>query len=337
MSQNTDSSEKSTDSSEKSQESPTESKLSLVRQLFDETRAMASYSLSLGKDKSEGFINEIAQIAEFDYTSEFKESQLTAVACSNEELEKLIRNHALLAKIVDPATPGSLSLLEKQETRRQSFKWLGRTRLIQVLSALTVLAIISLIILLPQYNFGREDLNPIMEVVILAILSYIGASFLLLYQANEIAVQGRYDPKYGATYFNRILLGIISGILLAEVIPTPQSSGLEGNTQSDLPKILLALVGGFSANVLYRVLVRISETLESLFQGSLNARIEAQVQSKSLEQLNQSIEARKNIASKLVAMSTELPEQQKQEIAELATEIIKGNIIFSDVPTAPKK
>ncbi len=271
---------------------------------------MASYVLSEGLDQSAVSIEEITQLLA---------ESLDDIAQSDEKLTQLATNHAILAEIVKPATPGGLSLLQKQEMNLKNFKWLGRTRLIQVISIFSMVAIFTLIIILSQNNFARGDLRDPVESITLVIVSYLGASFLLLYQANDNAVKGKYDPKYGSTYFIRILLGIIAGVLLAEIIPQ-----FQGDDISDLPKIVLALIGGFSVNVVYRILVRVSESVESLFRGSMKSVIEAQVEANRLQHLSQSIQMRQAIASKLIALSGELPEQQKQQINELADQIITG-------------
>ncbi len=240
---------------------------------------------------------------------------------------QLIASHALLAKRVKPATPGSLSLLQKQEMSAKRFKWLGRTRLIQGLSIASVAAIILLVIILAANNFARMDLSNFAEATTLVLVSYIGASFLLLYQANENAIKGTYDPKYGSTYFIRVLLGMISGVLLAEILPLASNQN-SGEPVSDVPKVVLALVGGFSVNVVYRILVRLSETVESLFQGDMQTLISSQIESNRLEQLSQSIEMRQGIATRLTRLSAQVSDQkQKDDIEDLINQVLKGEPI----------
>ena len=57
----------------------------------------------------------------------------------------------------------------------------------------------------------------------------------------------------------RFIHGLIAGIVLPELIP------VQGDQALSRP--LLALLGGFSASVVYRLLSRLVDTLESLFQG----------------------------------------------------------------------
>lgn len=73
---------------------------------------------------------------------------------------------------------------------------------------------------------------------------------------------GTYDPKYESSYWLRFILGLMAGLLLALLVPV--SSG-EGSTPLDRP--VLALLGGFSAAVLYRILERLVAGVESIVQA----------------------------------------------------------------------
>ncbi len=78
-------------------------------------------------------------------------------------------------------------------------------------------------------------------------------------------------PTFASEYWVKLALGIIAGLLLAELIPVSQvpidlaNGASETTTQSTMQKPLIALVGGFSASILYTILNRLTETLENLF------------------------------------------------------------------------
>jgi uncharacterized membrane protein len=59
----------------------------------------------------------------------------------------------------------------------------------------------------------------------------------------------------------RFILGLIAGVVLPALVPLGQSGG------SSFTKPLLALLGGFSAAVLYRILERLVLALESVVRG----------------------------------------------------------------------
>ena len=83
-----------------------------------------------------------------------------------------------------------------------------------------------------------------------------------LFTAYRYISEGTYDPKYESTYWLRFILGLMAGLLLPALIPIGGQAG-----DSTLTKPLLALLGGFSAAMLYRVLERLVNTVESLVQA----------------------------------------------------------------------
>jgi hypothetical protein len=93
-------------------------------------------------------------------------------------------------------------------------------------------------------------------------LGGLGAAFSALFTAYRYISEGTYDPKYESTYWLRFILGLMAGLLLPALIPIGGQPG-----DSTLTKPLLALLGGFSAAMLYRVLERLVSTAESLVRA----------------------------------------------------------------------
>ena len=56
-----------------------------------------------------------------------------------------------------------------------------------------------------------------------------------------------------------------AGFTLSELIDVHSTPTIPGN--GDLTRPVLAMIGGFSATVVYRILSRLTETVEMLFQG----------------------------------------------------------------------
>ena len=90
----------------------------------------------------------------------------------------------------------------------------------------------------------------------------LGAAFSALFTAYRYIADGTYDPKYESTYWLRFILGLMAGLLLPALIPITGSSDSE-----ELTRPLLALLGGFSAAVLYRILERLVSAVESLVRA----------------------------------------------------------------------
>lgn len=87
----------------------------------------------------------------------------------------------------------------------------------------------------------------------------IGAAFAALFRAYVYIAEGTYDPKYESSYWIRFILGLMAGVLLPALVPL-------GTTSSAVTRPALALVGGFSAALVYRILQRLVDVVGSIFQ-----------------------------------------------------------------------
>jgi len=87
----------------------------------------------------------------------------------------------------------------------------------------------------------------------------MGASFAVLYEANRHTLKAAFDPIYEPVYWTRFALGLIAGLLLAELVPADTSKSI----YHAVTKPTLALLGGFSASVVYRLLVHLRNTVEA--------------------------------------------------------------------------
>lgn len=137
------------------------------------------------------------------------------------------------------------------------------------------------------------------------LLSGIGAAFAALYDARRYLITGTFDPR-AANYTIRLMLGLIAGLLLSQMLSEPHSATLlaEGtgtpaeaeaqraaetaNMITSLSKSLLALVGGFAAQFVYKALKRLVDALESIFDP--NAALQASLQTLQRQAADQQAE-----------------------------------------------
>jgi hypothetical protein len=111
-----------------------------------------------------------------------------------------------------------------------------------------------------QQSFGTLLLRELF----LLCAAALGACLTALYRASKEVARGSYDPEFDHTFLQRILLGMASGLILAEVLPF----GASGDTAlSTLGRPALALLGGFAAGVVHSILSRLVAALETLFSG----------------------------------------------------------------------
>jgi hypothetical protein len=180
----------------------------------------------------------------------------------------LLRAHAELVRLVAPATPRTILLIS--EGRRTRLSMLGPVRLVQHM-LIAVLILLALFIALSMTSYvkrGGGDYENSSGLPLLANELFflaaggLGAAFSALFTAYRYISDGTYDPKYESSYWLRFILGLMAGLLLALLVPV--SSG-EGSTPLSRP--VLALLGGFSAAVLYRILERLVAGVESIVQA----------------------------------------------------------------------
>jgi hypothetical protein len=187
--------------------------------------------------------------------------------------------HARLSRIISPAKPRTILLLDTEARKKGYFKVLGPVPFIRrmVLASVTALLLFLLISLSPDINddpkawdmFNHTGMRLLVKEFFLLCAAALGASFTALFTANRYIVRGTFDPKYESSYWIRFILGVIAGMIMASLIP------IENYMEADFGKPLLAMLGGFSANMLYQVINRLVDTVGSLFKGDTRDAAEA--------------------------------------------------------------
>ena len=224
--------------------------------------------------------------------------------------QQLTLLHNKLAAIVAPASPRTLLLMREEAQHGGIFLVFGRVPFIRYMMAVAIIALISLITISMSKEINNATIvlsifensgTSLLRVQLLFLsAAALGASFSALFQANQYIVQGTFDPKYEASYWVKFVVGLIAGIILTQVIPTTgleyaiesspvastqsqsianndtvKTSGLTETNQEDIRgmiKITLALLGGFSASLVYLILNRLVETIKFFIEPTLKSK-----------------------------------------------------------------
>ena len=248
-------------------------------QLIDECDAMARHALGAGMALSAW----IAEVVERSHAEEREiegggrppsrsdpyesgEWDVTALlAPSAVGLSELVRAHAALSRMILPATPRGILLLSRGR-RYGRLQALGPVRLIRQMLVMVIVMLVAFVAIAisPAIHSSSGDIFRSSGFpLLLNELFYIaagglGAAFYALFTAYRYIASGTYDTTYESSYWIRFILGLIAGVLMPALIPIGKG---------DATRPLLALLGGFSAAMLYRILERLVETVESLVQG----------------------------------------------------------------------
>lgn len=239
---------------------------SQIRDLFlKEVNSMIRYTMSAGKlipahvfSVAEAFSAEHQQREKAKAAGNYQFDQASAL-----DITQLSEVHDLLSAAISPATPRAILLLDPIFTPKHCFNWISTVPLIRRLMLLSCLSLIGfvLIALSPFIStnggniFSVHGIELLVNLLFFVFAAALGASFSSLFQANEYIVTGVFDPKFDASYWIRIQVGIIAGLILASLIP------IDPTALNGLGKPTLALLGGFSASLVHRIL--------NLFVGAL--------------------------------------------------------------------
>ena len=208
-----------------------------------------------------------------------------APAAETSPLASLSVAHGALAQIIAPATPGTVRLLAEARATPPLLYALGP---LPIGRQMLGLAILSLFMLLGIAL--SEEVNAInMSKTMLTLSGYsllikeaylfsaasLGSCFQNLQRINVVISDGTYDPKFQSTYWTRWAMGVISGIIISQVVYVFILHAATTGAAAPPPTFgqpLLALLGGYSVDLVQGILRHTIDTLSSFFRGSRESR-----------------------------------------------------------------
>jgi len=210
-------------------------------------------------------------------------------------MSQLMGLHGELARAVQPALPRSLELMAWDSRVRPLRHRLAPVPALRYLMALALIFVVGFCWVFTTGHIDAESVGQDLytlgsdgrltsHLLFYFTLAGIGASFQSLYDAYGYVRDGTYDPGYDSTYLIRIGLGLIAGLILAQLVPTDASPDAEGMTAATVAKPLLALLGGFAAQLVHRILQRLVETVDGFFRPELRRQVELQAREMRAEQ-----------------------------------------------------
>jgi hypothetical protein len=278
-----------------------------------------------------------------------RSAEEVAIPSEEEMVNELTMVHQDLTASVYPATPSTIVMLEDQ--KKKPLRFLGPVPLIQ---RMTFVAIISLLTFLGLFMFEEVtassvngnilDYNdPITfmlnELFILAIAA-AGASFYALFEAYKYISNASFDSKYESMYWIRFILGVLSGVILAQFIfidPAAYGGNVSETTTTSQSlggfityKPILAFLGGFSARVVHKILNSLVDSLETFISGSARDMLRAREESAKVQMeeriSNMKRENSVNEATSRFNEAIRLMELQKQLGKEGASQVVQKQI-----------
>jgi uncharacterized membrane protein len=313
--------------------------MSVRAQLTAECRAMASYALASGLRVPPSALQTLAEAEESNGDGP------SPARLDSQGWRRLVQAHDQLAQVVSPATPRTLLLIDR-DAADGKLQMLGAVPLVRRMLAVSVvlLTVFLLTALSPRVSqasgdiFRESGFDLLVNELFLLSAAGIGAAFAALFTANHYIAEGTYDPKYEASYWVRFVLGLIAGIVLASLIPI--TSGAEGGQSFTRP--FLALLGGFSAAVVFRILQRVVSTLESLVQGERTEVDAARKRVAASAASQQRAQDQLRVGAALVRLRAQIaagvaPEQLTASLTDLLDDMLPVELADADaLPPAPE-
>lgn len=190
-------------------------------------------------------------------------------------LDELIAAHDNLSAIIAPATPRAICALQESERSTGLFRFLGPTPAVRRLTMANLFFALLFfgLSVSPRINeqtvslsiYEQSGLDLVIKLLFLMSAAGLGASFGALFEVWQEIREGRFDPISESTHWMRITLGLVSGLVLSELVRTGPATAAD-QTSSVIAEPLLALVGGFSARLVHLVVTRIVTSIEHTFE-----------------------------------------------------------------------
>ncbi|RKP44613.1 hypothetical protein D7S89_22350 [Trinickia fusca] len=294
---------------------------------------MARYALRHGLPVAPDTIAELTRLVDARVGTHAEPSRDEA----NRTARTLAVIHRKLASSIAPATPQGVLLLDAHYRRGHPLAWLGPVPLIRMLSAAAILFLAAVIgtglshdVSAKNIELGLLDASGtslLWNTMFLLACAGLGASFAALFQAHRYVAECIYDPKYDASYAARLILGLIAGLILVELLPPHL---FDNGTMHSFGKPALAMLGGFSATAVHRLLHRLVDTLDTLVRGDPSAGVQATRDVHRAQAAHERTQLQAELAANLLELqqtldATHSPEQVRQRLAELTRSMLSAD------------
>jgi hypothetical protein len=334
----------------------------LEQQLFEECVAMAQFALSQGfaiptsiMDVLHGYEAALSVVHTEMKTSTETQTEITGQFLIQEKndgdstmaelngdalytLRDVVSLHARLAQIIAPVKPNVAVMITAHTTNGKHFKFLGSVPLIRHMMYISFLSLAGMfgVSVSPEVNgdpnnfslLHNNGYSLLLNELFLLFAASLGASFNALFVADKYAREGIWNPSYETSYWIRYILGLLSGAMLATLIPIEEiNTSTRSGSLNGFGGPILAVVGGFSSNVVYHIFSRMTETLESLVSGGVKEKIAIQERTSKAHIAEQTARERMLISARLMKLQTQIgsntdPSMMRQELDRLHRELL---------------
>lgn len=249
----------------------------------------------------------------------------------NLDLAKLSVAHAKLATVVAPATPSTILVItDSSSTKHEWVRGFGATTYARWLFLVAVVTVmIFLVVLLRTQQDSPSKTEQFLLTVAAAL---VGSVLYVMFNVSRQVRAASIDRAQEGVYTAHLVLGLLSGTALAFLViqpVEPPANGSDAGTsiQVLLTRPLIALLGGFAVEAVYRILQRLVTTLEALVRGSEDELVQAQNQAAKARAAAAVVNARAALAARLVNLygqldAANLTEKARADIEKMIEDLL---------------
>ncbi|MEL4889928.1 hypothetical protein PQU63_00725 [Xanthomonas protegens] len=260
---------------------------------------------------------------------------------------ELALTHRRLAQLIRPATPQAVFLLDAERRRPHWATLLGPLPLVRALTTTSLLFLFAVVATALSSKVSADNVRLgfldssgsvlLWNALFLLFCAGLGASFSSLFQVHRYVADASYDPKYDASYGARMILGLIAGLILVEVLPPDL---FESGSMRSFGKPTLAMLGGFSATAVYRLLQRLVDLMETLVRGDTSAQAQASLEVQRASNDTERMRWQGELAAQLMALQQSIeagtpPAAIQQRLAEFARGMLQVEAARLPPPPSP--
>jgi hypothetical protein len=189
----------------------------------------------------------------------------------------LSKAHAALALLIKPATPESVLLLTEERRKHSMWYAFGPLPIVRQMLGLALLSLLILLLISTSSEINADNMGatllqlqgiPLLKVeVFLLSAASLGSCFQNLQQINAYISTGTYDPKFQSSYWTRWVMGLISGIVVSQLVfeLIHSAVGPKGDEPALVGQPVLALLGGYSVDVVHGILSHVINSVGKFF------------------------------------------------------------------------
>jgi hypothetical protein len=259
---------------------------------LEECETMVRYAQAQGKKVPSYVLKQMSDLKAIGHelNDEIKAGNIENLDPRSLNMALIGELHNEMAKVIAPAAPATILLLEDNRNRGL-FTFLGPVPLVRRLTFMTIVCLLTFLGLFfaPEVDsisvngdiLSYEGMAFVYNELVILCMAALGASFYALFEVYKYITNDSYDTKYDSIYLIRFILGIVSGVILAQFIfVSPEILGENVGAVADnvsksrelggfiMYKPVLAFLGGFSARVVHKILNSMVEAIETFISGS---------------------------------------------------------------------